>query len=453
MRKVLVRIFLSIMPDRLSPPFWLKWISFGVRPEMPFGLRRKIYLTNGGAYSLIFFSILFGLDNWRRPELWHLIPYNLTLILASSAALLLAWRGLHEIAFLIQTFAAIAVFTITGTLYFNASENYLIVTMAAVVFVIDRNALRVPVVLGCALSFLFVKINHYVSFEFGRVPLDRYVINVTLFIGSFYVFLELARGLIADYLAKIETTNLQLARQRRALAQERSRLNLANQSKEKLFSMLAHDLRGPVGNLKVALEGLEDGLLEPEDFRALQGELRRDVQRVYSSLDDLLIWAAGQMKSIEAEPENIHLRLVAQEAMDLLQRTAETKGVHLKNELAENAVAYADWHQVGAIIRNLFANAIKFTPEGGIVEISAKREETAWRVTISDNGVGMQPDTLAGLFDSEVAASVPGTRNEKGWGLGLQICRDFVEANGGRIWAESEPGLGTSFHFTLASAA
>jgi len=440
------------MPDRKPPPFWLQWISFGVRPEMLFSLRRKIYLTNGGAFSLILFSVVFGLDNCRRPELWHLIPYNLALIGASSAALLLVWRGFYEIAFLIQTFAAIAVFTITGAHYFNASENYLLVTMAAVVFVIDRHALRVPVVLACALSFIYVKIIHFDSFESERVPLDRYVINVTLFVASFYVFLELARELISDYLAKIEASNLQLARQRRELAAERSRLNLANQSKEKLFSMLAHDLRGPVGNLKVALEGLEDGLLGPEDFRELQGDLRRDVQRVYSSLDDLLLWAAGQMHSIEAEPENFQICQVAQEAMDLLQPAADTKKIRLVNRLAVDAVAHADWHQVGAIIRNLFANAIKFTPEGGIIEISAIREKTEWRVTVSDNGVGMNADTLAGLFDSEVAASVPGTRNEKGWGLGLQICRDFVAANRGRIWAESEPGLGTSFHFTLASA-
>jgi len=440
------------MPDHSFPSLWLNALSFGVRPGMPFSLRRKIYLTNAAAFSTILLSVFFAIDNARRPDLWHLLPYNLALIVVCGLALFLVWRGFQQAAFLLETFAFITVFSFTGALYFNSSENYLLLIMTAVVFVIDRRSLRHPIVLICALTFIGVKVSHYGSFEFGRVPLDRYVINTTFFTASFYIFLEIFRGFIRDYLRQIEDNNAKLARQQLELSEERARLNRANQSKEKLFSMLAHDLRGPVGNLKVALEGLEDGLLDPADFRELQSDLRRDVQRVYSSLDDLLLWAAGQMEAIEPEPENIELRLVAQETLDLLSASADAKHIRLENRLPAGGMAHADWHQTGAIIRNLLANAIKFTPEGGVVAISAKLEGKKWVIAIADNGVGMNAETLASLFDSDVAASVPGTRNEKGWGLGLQICRDFVAANGGRIWAESEPGLGTTFYFTLASA-
>ncbi|HEY5792677.1 MAG TPA: HAMP domain-containing sensor histidine kinase, partial [Chthoniobacterales bacterium] len=373
-------------------------------------------------------------------------------IAASSLTLLLIWRGYFQAGFLLQTFASIVVFTITGTIYFNASENYLLLTMAVVVFVMEPKSRRIPVAMVCALAFVLVKISHFASFETGRVPLDRYVLNIFIFTLAFYAFLEIFRKLIGDYLARIEASNAELARQRIELHEERARLKRANQAKEKLFSMVAHDLRGPVGNLKTAMEGLEEGFLSGEDFRGLQADLRLGVKRVYASLDDLLLWAAGQMHGIEAELENVPLKAVAQEMIELLQATADAKRITLRNGLAEEVVVRADRHQIGTVIRNLLANAIKFTPESGAVEVSAAREGARWKVAISDNGVGMNAEVLARLFNSEVAESAPGTRNEKGWGLGLQICRDFITANGGRIWAESRPRRGTTFHFTLASA-
>lgn len=452
MRKVRVGFFYS-MPESFNPPFWLKWISFRVRPEMSFSLRRKIYLTNGAAFVIIATSIILGIDNYLRPELHRLLPYNAALIAISSLTLLLVWRAYYHTAFLIQAFACISVFAITGSLFFNATENYLLLTMTAAIFVYDRAAFRYLMGFLCGTAFVIVKCLHFESFdEEVRIPLDRYFLNITIFTSLFFLFMETLRRLIRDYLTRIEHTNAELARQRRILDEERNRLLMANLAKEKLFSMVSHDLRGPVGNLKLALESMQDGTIEAKDFAEMQADLKIGVDRVYESLDDLLHWAAGQMEAIEPNFQTIKLREVAQESLDLLTGLAHDKNISLENRIELEARVRADRHQVGTIFRNLVANAIKFTPENGCVKIEAEMTDQKWVVAVTDTGVGITSETLMQLFDTELSKPALGTHNEKGWGLGLQICRDFIEANGGTIRVESTPGKGSTFYFTLASA-
>lgn len=443
------------MPESFTPPFWLKWISFCVKAEMPFSLRRKIYLTNGSAYVSIVTALIFGLDNYFRPELWHLLPFNAALISTSSLTLFLVWRGFFHTAFLLQTFSCIAVFTITGTLYFNTTENYLLLTMTASIFVFDRASFRFLMGALCGLAFVMVKFTHHESFADPGVllvPLDRYMLNIGLFTALFFLFMETLRRLIGDYLIRIEVSNAELARQRVILDEERNRLLMANLAKEKLFSMVSHDLRGPVGNLKLALDSMQDGTIHAKDFAEMQADLKIGVDRVYESLDDLLHWAAGQMEVIAPDFQTLNLREVAQDSLDLLAGLAHDKNISLENRIDPETRVRADRHQVGTIFRNLVANAIKFTPEKGSVEIQAKKTDQKWVVAVSDTGVGITSATLMQLFDTELSKPALGTHNEKGWGLGLQICRDFIEANGGTIRVESTPGKGSTFYFTLASA-
>jgi len=260
----------------------------------------------------------------------------------------------------------------------------------------------------------------------------------------------------SQYRQTVEAKNRELDEQSRLLQAERSKLREANSAKERLFSVLSHDLCAPVGHLKEALAYLEDGRLSPEQFRTLQKGFREEVDHVFNSLQGLLEWSAGQMEGIAPRFGAVDLGAVCGEAVGLLKPIAEKKAIALENRIAPGLLVRADRDQIRAVFRNLFSNALKFTPSGGSVhaevEAEAVSEGKGWRVTVRDSGIGIPEERARRLFDGIHPESTPGLAQEKGLGLGLAICRDFVRAHHGAIWVESVPERGTAIHFTLSRA-
>jgi len=142
------------------------------------------------------------------------------------------------------------------------------------------------------------------------------------------------------------------------------------------------------------------------------------------------------------------LRELAQESIDLLKPTALEKDISLTNKI-KKATAFADREMIKTVIRNLIANSVKFTPPGGKVDVSSRKQGNMVRVTVTDNGVGMSKDQAEKVFSLDQKTSTTGTAGEEGTGLGLPLCKDMLERNGGHIWVESNPGKGSRFHFTL----
>lgn len=237
------------------------------------------------------------------------------------------------------------------------------------------------------------------------------------------------------------------------LKESEIRLRELNASKDKFFSIIAHDLKSPFN----AILGFSDLLVEKiqdkdyDGIEELVDLIQKSSGRTLNLLMNLLEWARSQSGKVKPQQELIHAGELVSEATEALNDVAEHKSIAVSIEISEGDKIYADKAMAGTVVRNIVSNAIKFTGIGGKITITATEKGDGMLFTIKDNGVGMDKEDLEKLFMIDESFSSPGTLNEKGTGLGLLICKEFVEKNGGRIWAESEPGKGSTFCFTFPS--
>jgi signal transduction histidine kinase len=238
------------------------------------------------------------------------------------------------------------------------------------------------------------------------------------------------------------------------LRQNEKRLNALNQSKDKFFSILAHDLRGPIGSIT--------GLTNKVDYLIKSGQMERlyrlgeqvdfAMLRLRDTLDNLLVWARSQQFQLTYHPEAFALDDQIQKAVRLYSAVAEHKGLSFEIDIREKAMAQADVNSVELILRNLINNAVKFSLPGGIIQLAVREEAGQWLVSVRDHGRGMSPEKLQELFRNEVNSSDAGTLGEKGTGLGLILCREIAKLGAFEFWAESEAGQGTCVFFRLPKA-
>ena len=229
-----------------------------------------------------------------------------------------------------------------------------------------------------------------------------------------------------------------------------------NASKDKFFSIISHDLRSPfnalLGFAQLLAENL--GRYTLEETQQKVDRIRTAAERLYALLENLLTWSRIQRGALEHDPEMIALGEVAADIVDLFTPNAEQKNITFQNLIAPKLMAYADYSMVNTVIRNLMSNALKFTPKDGTITLSVENaDERVLEIAVSDTGVGMSPEVMAKLLRIDITHTSVGTAGEIGTGLGLILCKELVEKNGGRIWVESVVGVGTTFKFTLPKTA
>jgi signal transduction histidine kinase len=254
-----------------------------------------------------------------------------------------------------------------------------------------------------------------------------------------------------ELLSKIQDMELLNSSLEILLEQRTGKLTEIVSTNGKFLSIIAHDLRSPFSSIIGILELLKLSLRE---FNKQQIEEYVDI--VYNSanntlvlLDNLLIWAVSQNEEKNFKPVKINIYDLLIEEIENLKTLAGQKQITI-NQFAEPGLnATADLQMVKTILRNLISNAIKYTDISGEITINALENKQYVELTVKDNGVGITPEIMKKLFKIDYLHSSPGTRDEKGTGLGLLLCKEFVELHGGRIWIESEPGKGSSFSFTL----
>lgn len=247
---------------------------------------------------------------------------------------------------------------------------------------------------------------------------------------------------------QINTLLLQHQEEMEKRSEELERLN---QVKDKFFSIISHDLRSPINALSGLLDLLDRGAVTVEELPRHIRELRVRFNHTRTLLNNLLDWTLLQMDKLNVQAAKIDIFNIVEENMQLLS-TTQNKDIRLVNEVPRNAIGFADSNTINLVIRNLITNSIKFTNDGGTVRIAARERDAEWLVSVKDTGVGMTPEAQRMLFDKTSPYTTRGTANEKGTGLGLILCKEFVEKNGGRIWVESHEGAGSTFYFTLPKA-
>jgi signal transduction histidine kinase len=228
-------------------------------------------------------------------------------------------------------------------------------------------------------------------------------------------------------------------------------LEQLNQVKDKFFSIISHDLRSPMNALAGILDLAEKKHLDADEFVHVTKELRIQFNHTKTLINNLLDWTLLQMDKLRIHEDRVDLYTMVEENFKLFN-ALQTKSTQMKNFIHPGTFAMGDTNMVNLVFRNLILNAIKFTEVGGIVSVAAVPKGNFIEVAISDNGVGITPDVQKILFEKTTGYSTRGTANEKGTGLGLILCKEFVERNGGTIWLESEPGKGSTFFFTLKKA-
>lgn len=224
--------------------------------------------------------------------------------------------------------------------------------------------------------------------------------------------------------------------------------------KDKLFSVIGHDLKSPLNSIlgltEVMAENVRKG--EYEEVRDLFEWVRKSSQKSVDLLSNLLDWARSQTESLQFLPEPLVVLSVLQDTVTLMDETTAEKKIHVVLNAAANIKVMADENMTKTVLRNLLSNAIKYTYEGGEIRLSAEKKGAVVQICVQDNGTGISYKKIEKLFSPEKVSSTPGTKSEKGTGLGLLLCKDFVEKQGGEIWAQSEEKKGSAFYFTLPSA-
>ena len=226
-------------------------------------------------------------------------------------------------------------------------------------------------------------------------------------------------------------------------------LSEVNVTKDKLFSIIGHDLRTPIANLKSLVQLLSSRKITQNEFMQISGNLSQNIEHVFYTLENLLQWANGQLQGFQSDPQPIDLHDLVQENIDFLIAAAQSKEILLSNQICKNSLVRIDKNQMSLVFRNLITNAIKFTPFQGSVELSAHADEKEFKIAIADTGIGMSQEDQCKLFQHNTHFSTYGTNGEKGTGLGLILCEEMIAKNGGSISVKSELGQGTTFWITL----
>lgn len=294
----------------------------------------------------------------------------------------------------------------------------------------------------------------------GGVVLVSAIVLIPMFLAKRRLSKELQRkneemsSIIArlkDSEEALEYANADLQTKNINLYNSQEKLQELNATKDKFFSIIAHDLINPLASLKQLSEMLADEFhqmdsVDVEDYLVM---IKGASSGVYNLLDNLLTWSRSQRGKIDYEPQPTDLNYIIKQNVVLMQTQASKKNIRLSQENTIESYVSCDINMVNTIMRNLITNAIKFTQDGGNIKVSVAESNDFARISIKDDGIGMDVPTKNRLFRIDINHTSEGTSGEKGTGLGLILCGEFVSKHGGEIWVNSSPGEGSEFIFTL----
>jgi len=250
---------------------------------------------------------------------------------------------------------------------------------------------------------------------------------------------------------QLKDKNNQLTETIQRLKDSEEELKNLNQSKDRLFSIVAHDLRNPVAAISGFTELLHDNFdqLDTETQKEYLLQIMQGTQRMQNLLENLLIWARSQMKAVNFEPEKINVKELVADSIKQVAANLENKKLKYSTEINQDIYVYGDYSMILTVVRNILMNAVKFSFPGGNIIIRAFPENGQCVISIKDEGIGIQSEIQGKIFSGDSFFSTPGTSGEPGSGLGMKISREFMEKNNGEIGVKSEPGKGTTFYIKL----
>lgn len=296
----------------------------------------------------------------------------------------------------------------------------------------------------------------------ATVEIERQKSRNLLFGGIAFVFLVLSGGVIFGYLqlrkakAEVDRRNALITDINKRLNASQEALMLSNKTKDKFFALVAHDLRGPITSLsgigKLLNFNMKKGRMEKVE--ALINDIDVSAGKVNHLLDNLLKWALSQTGGLSYQPAPLNISALVRDSVGVFEEAAAAKNIGLQVQLGDqDELVNADFNMISSVLRNLVSNAIKFTPHGGVVEVAVKRDGESVDVMVKDSGPGMPAGVMEKLAKKGALTSTDGSDGEKGTGLGLQLCHEFVARHRSELSVSSSPGSGTTIAFSLSAVA
>lgn len=422
------------MPALSLPPFnslFRRIANIGVRQGMPFIEARRTRLLNLLALPWVPLMSLFCILNAIQGR-YLLSGLNGLNVAGSLAVFYLHRQQRYLSARMLLIVYSIVLYSITALVYRNGAEYFLLNILIVTILVYDNIWLIASLSLVTISSFLAI---HFTGGDLpGLVPVPRIVFNVVCALLFPILALSYFKQVHADYQQDLEA-------KRQALA-------ALNRDKEKLFSVIAHDIRGPLATLELLLDMFRKGEYNESNMLEASEELYKKVHHLGGSIDNMLRWSMGQMRGIRTAPEHFPPAPLTNEILQMFQPGIEGKSLQVTQEMQEDIFVYADREQVAVILRNLVSNAIKFSHPGGRIHVAAVQENGIVIFTVHDKGIGIPPEKMGELFSLKTIPSY-GTGGERGSGLGLLLCQEFTRLNNGQLLVKSTHGEGTLFTVIL----
>lgn len=279
--------------------------------------------------------------------------------------------------------------------------------------------------------------------EYIRKDGTRYPLSIS---GALYVDIngkKVVWGIIEDITERKQAELI--------INQQNAELKKLNIDKDRFITIIAHDLKSPFQSILGFLDLLTENIrkYDIDQIEKFLNLVKDSAQNTYTLLDDILNWVKASSNNVSYGPEKFNFSTIYNEIIGSLKQNAQAKNITINNLSDSDISVFADKNMLKTVLRNIISNSIKFTNYQGSIKVSVEENPKEKIFTISDNGVGIEPEILNKLFDISNTISTLGTTNEKGTGLGLIICKEFIERHGGKIWAKSKLGKGSDFIFTL----
>jgi signal transduction histidine kinase len=383
------------------------------------------------------------------------LPYSAVLIaslpaMASVLVLYLNHRQLHEIA-LIMYFALYPF--LTCVVYLNGMNIgnelfFILYGILSVFFLRDIGHILFTIGFSMISYYMLTVIWNQRQYGLATANLGMYRFNQALAAVFIYYGLFLIKRENNSYQFRLLRRNRTLHHKNEEIRQQKNEFAELNGLKTKLFSVIAHDLKTPIYALRSLFTQIQKQDVPAEEVKAFVPQVVADLNYTVGLMENLLQWAKTQMESYTVQSKEVDVQQLIKEVVQLLHSQAAAKSIYLSYQTDYPVHVFADKEMISLVLRNLLSNAIKFTPKNGRIEVGVNDCESFVEIYVEDTGTGISPEALKQINTNNYYTT-KGTANETGTGLGLMLCKDFLNRNGGQLFIESEIGKGSIISFTL----
>jgi len=424
------------MQDQIKAFFQHQWksiLNIGINNNLDFFEKKKTQITNIIVATSIPIHLTFTTVNFLQGR-YLLMSLNILLFIGSLFILFAHQRRKFLAARFFINFFAILFLSAEAILFRNGAEYFLFANLIVTIIFYTGKGISVSISLLTTIAFVLIKIITNSSFYYDAVSFERVVFNTIWAILLCIVALQYFTFQQSSYQQQIEEKN--------------EELETSNKTKEKLFTVIAHDIRSPIASLKGSMDLLNKEYITPSEFKELSISFTKQIDNLGNNLDNLLIWSQSQMNGITVNARKVSARAIIEEVISLEKYYSGSKNIQLINN-SKAEMIWIDPEHLKLTLRNLISNAIKFSYKNSSITINSSVTNTEMTISINDKGIGIPEEYIEGLFKNEFNRTTKGTDEEKGTGLGLKLCKEFMDKNNAEIWASSQINIGSTFFVSV----